>query len=641
MQPEARTDMAKKTRKFKTEVQQLLDLVIHSLYSKKEIFLRELISNASDAIDRYRFESLTDKALQEDGQDPRIGLVVDKDARTLTVSDNGIGMSPEEVESNVGTIANSGTRKFLEALRAAPSAGGPEFIGQFGVGLYSAFMVADKVELVTRRAGESATATRWSSTGAGSYTVEETAKASRGTDITLHLAEGMDDFLSEPTLRRIVREYSNYIAYPIVLERAGAEPETLNSMKAIWRKARGEVSDEEYREFYKHVSHDYTDPCHHVHFHAEGATEFRALLFFPAAAPYDLFLRENRKGVHLYVKNVFITDDCKALLPEYLRFVQGVVDSSDLPLNVSRELLQDDALVRRISKVLVARILKELKELREKDADAYRRFHEPFGMLLKEGICTDYENSDKLKELILFRSTRTAENEAISLHEYVERMPEGQTDIYFLTAASVSLALNSPHLEAFKAREYEVLLLTDPIDDWLVQHLTEYDGKPLNAIDRGDLELGSPDEQADGKKQREAAAETYRGLLAALEKRLADDVKEVRLSNRLTDSSCCLVADPAGMSANMERILRAMHQDVPPAKRILEVNPDHPLLPRMKALHDADPDGEKLAAYAELLLGQALLTEGSPLKDPLRFARLLSDLMVEAGPAAGPSSAAE
>jgi molecular chaperone HtpG len=554
-------------------------------------------------------------------------------------------MSEDEVATNVGTIANSGTRKFLETLKESKDSSDAEFIGQFGVGFYSAFMVADKVELVTRRAGESTVATRWTSSGAGNYTLEDTEKATRGTDITLHLAEGMDEFLEEYTLRRMVKEYSNYIAYPVAMditrttpaEEEGGEPtttveeEVLNSMKAIWRKAQSEVSDEEYNEFYKHVSHDYTDPLHHIHFHAEGATEFRALLYLPATAPFDLHMREERTGIHLYVKNVFITDDCKPLLPEYLRFVKGVVDSSDLPLNVSREILQDDILIRRINKVLVGRILKELKQLLEKDADAYQTFYAEFGMVLKEGLYSDFENSDKLKELALFRTTRSEDGKLATLRDYVDRMPEAQKEIYFITAESVSAALNSPHLETFKARDYEVLIMTDPVDEWVVQRLTEYDGKKLVAVDRGDIDLASEEEKEGQEKAREEAGKTYQDLLAFIQEKLADDVKEVRLSSRLTDSSCCLVADDAGMNANMERIMRAMNQDIPVAKRILELNPDHPLLPKMKSLLDADKESSRLANYVELVYDQALLTEGSQLKNPLRFAQLVSELMVDAG----------
>ena len=637
--------MAKKTKKFKTEVQQLLDLVIHSLYSKKEIFLRELISNASDAIDRARFEALTEKGTDFHDGDFKIRLIVDKDARTLSIQDNGVGMSAEEVEINVGTIANSGTRKFLETLKESKESPDAEFIGQFGVGFYSAFMVADKVELISRRAGESNQAILWTSSGAGSYSIEATEKESPGTDITLHLAEGADEFLEEWTIKRIVKEYSNYIEHPIVMdvtrtnpaEEEGKEPvttveeETLNSRKAIWRKARNEVSDEEYNEFYKHISHDYTDPHRRIHFHAEGATEFCALLYIPSQAPMDLHLREGQKGIHLYVKNVYISDDCKALLPEYLRFVKGVVDSSDLPLNVSREVLQDDALIRRISKSLVSRLLKELKELKEKDFDGYLKFYKEFGTVMKEGVYGDFENGDKLKELILFRSTKSEEGRLVSLRDYVDRMPTEQTHIYFITSENAGTALNSPHLEIFRARGVEVLLMIDPVDEWVSQRLTEYDGKTFKAVDRGDLDLDSESEKESHEKKLEEAGKEYKDLIDRIQEKLKEEIKEVRLSTRLTDSSCCLVADDAGMNANLERIMRSMNQDVPVAKRILELNPDHPLLPKMKSLVGSDKDADRLNNYVELLYDQALLTEGSQVKNPLRFAQLVSELMVAAG----------
>ncbi|MBL7116129.1 MAG: molecular chaperone HtpG, partial [Kiritimatiellae bacterium] len=493
--------MSKKTRKFKTEVQQLLDLVIHSLYSKKEIFLRELISNASDAIDRLRFEGLTDKSLLEGDENWKIKIAVDADARTLTISDNGIGMTSEELDRNLGTIANSGTRNFLEALKEGKTAADLEMIGQFGVGFYASFMVADSVTVVTRHAGSGAQAMRWMSKGDGSYSVQEVEREQRGTDVTLHLREDMADLLSEWRIREVVKQYSDYIAYPVTMDvereekgEEGEEPtktiteETLNSMKAIWKKAKADVTEEEYKEFYHHVSHDFGEPLRVVHYAAEGATEFKALMFIPEKAPFDMYFREHQKGIQLYVRNVFITDECKELLPDYLRFVCGVVDSSDLPLNVSREMLQDAAVIRRISKSLVSKLLSELKDMQEKDAEAYRTFYAQFGRVFKEGVHQDFENHDKLKELVLFRSTKS-EEVPLSLHDYVERMPSSQKEIYFITADSQAAAASSPHLEAFKARDYEVLFMVDPIDEWVVQRLTEYDGKKLKAVDRGDVEL--------------------------------------------------------------------------------------------------------------------------------------------------------
>jgi molecular chaperone HtpG len=638
--------MAKRTRKFKTEIQQLLDLIIHSLYSKKEIFLRELISNASDAIDRMRFESLTDKALQSGDQAGRIELVPDKESRTLTVRDNGIGMSMEEVEANIGTIANSGTRRFLEVLQENQEAASPELIGQFGVGFYASFMVADRVEVVTRRAGTDA-AIRWTSKGAGNYTLEDAERETHGTDVILHLSEGQDEFLEEYSIRRIVKAYSDYIAYPVVMDvtrstpakEEGGEPtetvesETLNSMKAIWKRPQEEVTEEEYHEFYKHVSHDYTDPLRIIHYAAEGTTEFRALVYLPAKAPWNFFVREENSGIHLYVRNVFITDDCKTLMPEYLRFVKGMVDSSDLPLNVSREMLQDDAILKRISKSLVGRILKELGDLKEKDLETYRAFYSEFGPVLKEGVYFDAINSDKIQDLLLFPSNKSGDGAPVSLKDYVDRMPETQEAIYFISGPDRETVARSPHLELFEKKGYEVLFFVDSIDEWVAERLTEFGGKPLKAVDRGDIDLGADteEEKKEQEANREAATEEYGDLLKRMQERLDEDVKEVRLSSRLTDSACCLVADEAGMNANMERIMRSMNQAVPATKRILEVNPDHAVLARLKSLHEADPEGDKLTDYIDLLYNQALLTEGSAPKDALRFTRLVSGLMAEAG----------
>jgi molecular chaperone HtpG len=636
--------MAKKTRKFKTEVQQLLDIVIHSLYSKKEIYLRELLSNASDAIDRARFESLTDKSLTDGSEDWKIKIVPDKEARTLAIIDNGIGMNAEEIDQNLGTIANSGTRNFLESLKKAKDAGGPEFIGQFGVGFYASFMVADKVTVLTKRAGKDQEAMLWTSDGTGKYSIEQAEKEAAGTEVTLHFREDMDEFLEEWKIRGTVKEYSDYVSYPITMdvekkepsEKEGEEPvttikeETLNSMKAIWKKAKSEVSEEEYNEFYKHVSHDYTDPLRVIHYIAEGTTEFRALLYIPSQAPFDLFFRDSIKGIHLYVKNVYITDDCKELLPEYLRFVRGVVDSSDLPLNVSREMLQDDAIIRRIRKSIVGKILSELSDIKDAKRDDYLGFYNQFGKVVKEGVHSDFENHDKLKDLVMFRSTNSEDENPVLLRDYVDRMPSSQKEIYYITSDSVETAASSPHLEAFKEKGYEVLFFVDPIDEWIVQRLTEYDGKKLKAVDRGDIDFEGEDEKADSEAENEAKEE-YKDLLDFIQKQLDDDVKEVRLSKRLTDSVCCLVADEAGINANMERIMRAMNQDVPKDKRILELNPGHDVLQNMKEIFEKDKDDQVLADFIDLVYGQALIAEGSPVKNPSRFAKLVSSLMVGAG----------
>ncbi len=642
--------MAKQTKAFKTEVQQLLDLVIHSLYTKKEIYLRELISNASDAIDRARYEGLTDKAILHNDDAFKITIAADKEARTITISDNGIGMSAEELEKNIGTIASSGTKKYLESLKDAKDNDDSEFIGQFGVGFYSAYMVADNVTVITKRRGEDQQALQWESDGTGEYSVQETEKETPGTQITLHLREEMDEFAEEYQIKQTVKQYSDYISYPIAMDVTRkeypkgedgtpdynaegteiTEEETLNSMKAIWRKPKSEVTTEEYNEFYKHVSHDFSEPAETIHFDAEGITEFKALLYVPAQSPMDMMMQERRSGIHLYVKNVFITDDSKDLLPEYLRFVRGVVDSSDLPLNVSREMLQDDAVIRRIRKSLVGKMLSTFKSMKKKRPDDYYKFWDQFGMVLKEGFHYDNENKERLQELVLFNSTKSEEGKPTSLSEYVERMPEGQEEIYYLAGENVDALTQSPLLEVFQSKGYEVLFYSDSIDEWVAQSLTEYDGKKLKAIDRGDIDVDSEEEKKEKEKQREEADVEYKDLLTAIQTRLDASVKEVRLSNRLTDSACCLVADEMGMNANMERIMKSMGQDYPESKRILELNPKHPIMAKMKAMFVVDPEGGKLSDYATLLLDQALLTEGSPIKEPLRFAKLVSELMVSA-----------
>lgn len=642
--------MSKTTKQFQTEVQQLLDLVIHSLYSNKDIFLRELISNASDAIDKIRFEAHSNEMLLEANSDWKIKLVPDKDAGTLTIRDNGIGMTIAEVEENIGTIARSGTKAFMQSLKDSTTSGNPELIGQFGVGFYASFMVADRVVLETRTAGAAEAGCRWESSGDGSYTIEECNREVRGTEITLHLKDEFKQYLDEWKIRSIVKKYSDYIQYPVVMditrsetpkgvdgeeiEGAGTiektEEQTLNSMKAIWARPRSEVTEEEYKEFYKHVSHDYDDPFRTIHFSAEGTSEFKALLYLPAKKPFDMFMNDRKKGLQLYVKRVFISDKCEELIPDYLRFVKGVVDSSDLPLNVSREILQEDVQIKRIQKSLVGKVLSTLAEVKEKEYDDYVKFWKEFGQVVKEGLHFDYANKEKLQDLILFESTATAAGAFVSLKEYVGRMAEGQKEIYYITGASRETLEQSPHLEAFRAKNFEVLFLTDPVDEWVVQSLHEYDEKPLKAADRGDISLDNEDEKKEKEKKREEAQKQFSDLISLISDRLKDKVKEVRFSNRLTDSACCLVADEYGMNANMERIMKAMNQAVPESKRILELNPDHAILKAMAAIHQKDASAGSLTDYADLLYDQALLTEGSIIKDPLRFTRLVSDLMVKA-----------
>lgn len=626
------------THPFKTEVRQLLDLVIHSLYSKKEIFLREIVSNASDAIDRARFEALTHKSLQREEDAWNISIIADPKNRTLTISDNGIGMTSRELEENIGTIASSGTRRFLDSLKQDPkTATNPEMIGRFGVGFYSAFMVADEVAVITRRGGADDPALKWSSKGDDSYELEESVRADFGTDVVLHLREGMDEFLEPWRIRSIIKHYSDYISFPITLTvlASGEESkdqnlpkdETINSRKAIWKKSPAEITEDEYHAFYRHISHASDNPAKVVHYSAEGATEFRALLFIPSQPPYDLYMREGNKGIHLYVRNVFITDDCKELLPSYLRFLQGIVDSSDLPLNVSREMLQDDAIIRRIRKSLTTKVLGVLSDLKQKQDKDYRSFFENFGRVIKEGVHQDFENKQKLSDLLLFNTTRTEDKLPIDLKSYTERMPSEQKDIYYIAGDSVANLKTSPLLEAFERRGYEVVLMTDPIDEWVVMGLPEYNGKKLVAIDRGDIDLGSEEEKKDAQQKKQEKEEKVKDLLGSLQKHLDADIKEVRLSSRLTDSACCLVNDEAGMSPHMERILKAMDQQVPASKRILEVNADHPLLARMEAVYKEKADDARIGDYADLLYGQALIAEGSPVKNPGRFTKLVSELM--------------
>lgn len=644
--------MSKATKQFQTEVKQLLDLVIHSLYSNRDIFLRELISNASDAIDKVRFEAHSNETILEGNSDWKIKIIPNKDAGTLTICDNGIGMNMAEVEENIGTIARSGTKAFMQSLKeqAQAASDNPELIGQFGVGFYASFMVADKVTLCTRTAGSMETGCCWESTGDGSYTIEECNREQRGTEITLHMKEEFREYLDEWKIRSIVKKYSDYIQYPVVMditrteapkgvdgkeiEGAGTietiEEQTLNSMKAIWARPKSDVTEDEYNEFYKHISHDFEAPFRTIHFSAEGTSEFKALIYLPAKKPFDMFMADRKKGLQLYVKRVFITDKCEELIPDYLRFVKGVVDSSDLPLNVSREILQEDVQVKRIQKGLVNKILTILSDVKDKTFDEYVKFWKEFGQVIKEGIHFDYANKDKLQELVMFESTSTEAGSFVSLKEYVARMPEAQKEIYFITGNSRDALEQSPHLEVFRAKGFEVLFLTDPVDEWVVQSLTEYDEKSLKAVDRGDISIDTEEEKKEKEKKREEAQKEFSDLISFLTERLKDKVKEVRFSNRLTDSACCLVAEEYGMNANMERIMKALNQPVPESKRVLELNPDHAILKAMADIYTQDKAAPALADYADLLYDQAILTEGSPIKDPLRFTRLVSELMVKA-----------
>jgi molecular chaperone HtpG len=616
---------------FQTEVRELLDLMIHSLYSHKDIFLRELISNASDALDKVRFEALSRPELTPEGE-AAIRLEVDKEARTLSVHDNGIGMSRDEIVTNIGTIARSGTREFLKAVRdkGQAAAAAPELIGQFGVGFYSSFMVADRLTVVTRRAGES-TATRWESSGDG-YTLADAERDTAGTTVTLHLKpkdeeDGLKDYTDEWVLKDVVKRYSDFVSYPVRLQ-----DETLNSMKAIWARGKDEVTEEEHREFYKHISHDWNDPLEHISVHVEGSFEARALLYIPSKAPLDLHHRDGaQRGLQLYVKRIFIMDDWRELLPPYLRFVRGVIASDDLSLNVSREILQKDRQVQAIKKHLVRRILAALKEMKEQRPEKYRTFWMEFGAVLKEGLIAFDDGHDKLLDLVLAPSTESAE--PIALKDYVARMKEGQDAIYYMAATSRDVAERSPHLEAFRARGWEVLFFVDPVDELWLRLPRELEGKSMVPATKGDLQLGSDDEKKRAEDARKESEESLKDVLTVLRAKLQDDVKDVRLSSRLTESPACLVGDAGDLSPQMQELLRRAGQDVPKIKRVLELNPTHPIVTKLRQAHAVDANDPRLALYAELLYGGALLAEGGTLPDPAAFSRRLTELMLIPGPA--------
>jgi molecular chaperone HtpG len=620
--------MSKETVEFKTEVKQLLDLVIHSLYSNKEIFLRELISNASDAIDRARFESLTHQEILEGDSEWKIRIVSDAKAKTLTISDNGVGMDKDAIVQNIGTIARSGTKAFLEQLKQKGLKDSPEFIGQFGVGFYSAFMVADRVAVLSRMAGDKKKAVRWESAGDGAYTVEDAEKEKRGTDVILHLKEDASDFLNEWTIRSLVKKFSDYIEHPVVMnvekEKKKIEEETLNSRKAIWLKAKSEIQESEYNEFYKHTAKDFTDPLKVIHFSAEGASEFKALLYIPSKAPFSLFDTDHKIGVHLYVRRVFIMDDCKKLLPEYLRFVKGVVDSSDLPLNVSRELLQDNKEMEKIKKSVVNKVLSTLKEMKEKEFEKYKTFYKEFGKVIKEGVHFDSENREKIQDLLLFDSTNTDPDLPVTLEQYVGRMRENQKEIYYIIGESLADLKVSPYLEKFRQKSFEVLFMVDPVDEWIMQDMRDYKGKNFKAVNKGDVDIDEKDE----KKDRKESEKQYKDLLEFLKGALKE-VQDVRLSSRLIDSACCLVADENAPGAHMEKLFRAMGTDMPSAKPILEVNASHPLIANMQALLARDKAHPKLPEYASVLYDQALLMEGEKIKDPVAFTKRFNALLIE------------
>jgi molecular chaperone HtpG len=639
------------TLQFQAETKQLLDLMIHSLYSNKEIFLRELISNASDALDRLRFEALTHPDMMEGDEKLEIRIDADRDKRTLTIHDNGIGMSREEVINNIGTIAKSGTRELVDRIKKGESKQSiAELIGQFGVGFYSSFMAAERVELVTRRAGETA-ATHWESTGDGTYRIETGEKAKRGTSITLHLKpedkeNGMDEFSDRWVISRIVRRYSDFVGYPIVLtaekdpeiEDLAKEKETgekpkmameekvLNSMKPIWTRPQSEVTPEEYKSFYRHISNDWNDYLKVISYRAEGRIEYQALLFVPAQAPYDLYYVASKPGLHLYVKKVQIMESCEDLLPRYLRFIRGVVDSPDLALNVSREMLQQDRHITLIRKGLTKKILDTFEEMKEKDYDTYLKFWAEFGRAIKEGLSADYENKEKLLELLIFQSSNDPEK-LTTLKDYVARMKEGQNEIFYLPGESRAQVENSPHLEAIKEKGYEVLYLVDTVDELLTQSLNEYGGKKLKSVGKGTVNLGSEEEKKQAEESLKEKEEQLKPLLEMLQKKLDTNVKQVRLTNRLTNSPVCLVGAEHDYSPQLEKLLQKGKGGGPKQRRIMELNPNHDIVAKLKSRFDQDAADPVLDDYAELLFGQGLLVEGSELPDPVRFNRALADLM--------------
>ena len=648
----------KETHGFQTEVRKLLDLMVHSLYSNKEIFLRELISNAADAADKLRFEALSDDGLYEGDGELRVRISFDADARTVTVRDNGIGMTREEIASNLGTIARSGTRQFFEAL-TGDAAKDTQLIGQFGVGFYSSFIVADQVAVTSRRAGRPASdGVRWESGGEGEFTVETVDVEPRGTEVVLRLRDGEDEFLDRYRLRSIVRKYSDHVSIPILMpgegkagdeaddEDAGEDAdsdtgvdeakdeETINAATALWTRNKSELGDDDYNGFYKHVAHDFEDPLAWVHSRVEGNLEYSLLLFVPARAPFDLWDRNVRRGVKLYVRRIFIMDDAEHLMPAYLRFVRGVIDSADLPLNISREILQENRQIQSIRTGAVKRVLDLLGGIAKDDSEKYAKFWENFGRVLKEGVVEDGRNREQIAKLLRFASTRDAgDAETVSLDDYVSRMKDGQKGIYYITADGYRTARSSPHLEVFDKHGLEVLLLADPIDEWLVMHLTEYEDKPLVSVMKGELDLGDVASGDDAPK--EEAEGDHGPVLARFRDALSGRIKDVRVTRRLSTSPACLVSEEFEMSRHLERILDAAGQKVDSARPILEINPDHPMVARLAA----ETEASRQSDWANLIFDQALLSEGGRLEDPAAFVRRMNELIVALAAGGGPAPA--
>lgn len=622
---------------FKTEIKQLLDLMIHSLYSHKEVFLRELISNASDAIDRAKYEALTNSNILEQDNGWKIRITADKDAATLTVSDNGIGMNHDEIIESLGTIARSGTKEFLTALQNKDIKDNPELIGQFGVGFYSSFMVADKITVRSRKAGQTdKKGVQWESTGDGSFTVTDIEKEIKGTDVTLHLREDEKIYLQQWEIESVVKKYSDFIEHPIVMDvekevdseiKKGekvkiTEEKTLNSMKALWLRDKSELTEEEYTEFYKHISHDFTPPAKVIHYKAEGTSEFTALLYIPSRAPINILYKDYKMGPMLYVKRVQIMDHCEELIPQYLRFVKGIVDSSDLPLNVSREILQHNRQMDIMKTSITKKVLDTLADMKNEAYEDYLKMYGEFGRVLKEGVHFDFTRRETIADLLLFPSTKTDEGKFRTLKEYVENMQEDQEEIYYIVGTRQQDALRSPYLEAFRKKDQEVLIFTDDIDDFIFGGF-EYKGKKMKSITKGDITLDKSE-----KEEKEKAQKKYEKIIDLMKEVLKDDVKDVRLSGRLTDTVCCLVADEGDLDPQMEKLLKSMGQEVPEMKRILEINPAHPLFAAMNAIFEKDKKSSLLDDYIRLLYGQALVLEGSKPKDPAEFSRLIATLMV-------------
>jgi molecular chaperone HtpG len=622
------------TRGFETEVTQLLDLMIHSLYSNKEIFLRELISNASDACDRLRFSAISDASLYEEDIELKIKVGYDKEQRTITISDNGIGMTREEVIDHIGTIAKSGTRTFLDSI-TGDEKNDAKLIGQFGVGFYSSFIVAEEVTLRTRKAGEPADqGVEWVSKGKGEYEIASVDRSERGTEITLHLREGEDELLNDWKLRSIITSYSDHIDFPVIMDKTveadpeeengetSIEEETVNQASALWTRARSEIKDDEYRDFYKHVAHDYEDPIDWSHNRVEGTNEYTSLLYIPSRAPYDLYDRDSSNGIKLYVQRVFIMEDAEKLMPRYLRFVRGLIDSNDLPLNVSREILQGSKVIDSIRNGSVKKVLGMLEKIAKNDPEKYQKFWQEFGKVMKEGPAEDFANREKIGKLLRFATTHSGDEEqSVSLDDYVGRMQEGQDKIYYIAADSHAAAKNSPHLEIFRKKGIEVLLLSDRVDEWLTSHLMEFEGKKLQSVAKGELDLGSDEES---EKELEAKAKSAEKLLKRMKKALQDKAEDVRVTNRLTDSPACIVLNEQDMAMHMQRLLKEAGHEMPSSKPILEINPDHPIVKKL----DSEKSKKKFADWSDILFDQALLAEGGQLDDPAGFVAKLNEMLV-------------